>query len=273
MNMTRPLIILSLLMVASCSWASGVLANSYNADKTFADAANLSQTRMTLAWDGTNYWTSSGGGGSGNRLAQYNSSGSLLNLYQPGLDMRSIFTDGSGTLFARQFNDSMVYRQVAPGSFASHVALVGGTLDAQSAVILAGNEYRAMISGNVSRWDLSGNFLGSITLSGFGSMGTEGNYPQHRGLAYWNNYMLTYDAGQLFAWDNSGNRVGQATLVSGGTSFDSHFSISFAADGRVWVVDNAGETWRGYKLEAVPEPASMAVLGAGLLFLRRRRRK
>jgi len=262
-----------LAMAAQGALASGVLPNQIFMDKSFTDDASLQQTRMTMAYDAVNYWSSSGGNTGGNRLAQYDGSGNLLNSYAPGLDMRSIFTGAGGTVFARQFNDPTIYRQTAPGVFTAHVSLVGGTLDAQSAVVLnsAGTEYGAQSAGTLSRWDLLGNHLGNVSLSGFGSMNNEGNYPASRTLAAWNGYYLTYAQQYVSAWDLSGNRVGMAELVGAGTSFDSDFSFSYAADGRLWVVDGAGQTWRGYTI--VPEPASMAALGLGALAMIRRRRR
>ncbi len=272
MNKFKTISTLSMFVVVAASQASGVLSNSYSVDKTFTDDVNLVGTRMTMAWDGSSYWSGAGGGPGGVRISQYDGAGNVVGSYAPGLDMRSVFTDGSGTVFARQFADPTIYRQTSPGVFTSHVTLVGGSLDVQSAVVRANNEYIAMSSGNVSRWDLSGNFLGNVTLSGFGSLLGEGGYPNNRGIAFWGGYYLTYTDGELSAWDGSGNRVGQGTLVGAGTGFDSHFSFSYANDGRFWVVDSAGGAWKGYKLQAVPEPATLAILGAGLLFIRRRRK-
>src|SRR5205085_1671739 len=97
------------------------------------------------------------------------------------------------------------------------------------------------------RWDLAGNYLGATSLSGFGTMLNEINYPQERGIAAAGGYYLTYSDSVLSAWDASGNRVGTTVLNGAGNSFDSDFSLSYA-NGRVFIVDQAGGSWRGYNV-------------------------
>lgn len=216
-------------------------------DTSFTDGLN--GTTMTLAFDGTNYWSCSGGGTGGNRLARYDASGALLSTYAPGLDFRSVFTTSDGILMARAFNSPIIYRQVSPGVFTnSGVSLTGGTLDSQSSVVLNGDstEYIAMESGTVSRWDTAGTHLGDVTLQGFGSVAGETAFGPSRGIAAAGAYWLTYNGSQtLSIWDASGNRLAQTTLVGAGTTFDSGFSLSYCND-KVWIVDAAGGTWRGY---------------------------
>jgi len=103
-----------------------------------------------------------------------------------------------------------------------------------------------MEGGTVSRWNLAGTFLGTVTLSGFGIAG-ENSYPQNRGIAAFGSYWFTYNSNTriLSAWDLSGTRVDTTTLTAAGTSFDSGFSLSYA-NGKIFVVDSAGATWRGY---------------------------
>ncbi len=214
---------------------------------TFTDA--LAPTTMTMAFDGTNYWSCSGGGTSGVRLARYNSAGGVLATFSPGLDFRSIFTDRTGTVFARAFNDAKIYRQTVPGTFVSAgITLIGGSLDTQSSVVLnsAETEYVAMSGGVVSRWSTNGTYLGNVNLLGFGTVGGENFSPQNRGIAATGGFWLTYNgSGILSIWDPAGNRVLQSTLTGAGTSFDSAFSFSYC-NGKVFVVDAAGGQWRGY---------------------------
>jgi hypothetical protein len=283
----------ALVALASAPAQAQFALGSYTADISFRDA--LSSTTMTLAFDGASYWSSSGGGPGGIREARYSNAGAVTGTFAPGLDFRSVFTDASGTVYARQFNNSTIYRQTAPGVFTSHVVLAG-SFDAQSAVTLGGGGsfYMALIggTGTVQRWDLAGNALSSVVLSGFGSMFGENVYPQNRGIADADGYWLTYSNGNLSAWDaTTGNRLDTATLVAGGSSFDSNFSISFA-NCRAFVVDGAGGTWRGYDVlgqgaaeecpgptgpgAVTPEPITMTLMGTGLAGIaaaRRRRRQ
>jgi len=129
------------------------------------------------------------------------------------------------------------------------VTLSGGTLDSQSQVEYNsdGTEYIAHQGGTISRWDLSGNFLGSVSLSGFGFMFDENVYPANRGVVSAGGYYLTYSNGNLSAWDASGARVGNTVLNGAGQSFDSHFSLSWA-NNMIWVIDLANGTWRGYEI-------------------------
>jgi hypothetical protein len=233
---------------------------NFVASTTFTDG--LGGTTIGLAFDGTNYWSVSGGGSSGNRLARYDAAGAVLNTYAPGLDFRSVFTTTTGTVLARAYNDPVIYRQNAPGVFVnSGVMLTGGTLDSQSAVVLngAGTEYLAMASGTVSRWSTNGTYLGSVTLQGYGSVNGENDLGPSRRIAAAGAYWLTYNGNQILSiWDANGNRLAQATLAGAGTSFDSSFSFSYCND-KVWVVDVAGGTWRGYDVFAA---VRVAVLGA-----------
>lgn len=258
-----PLLAAATMAVATQSSAAPVFnAASYTADVTFADALN--STSMTMAYDGTNYWSASGGSSGGNRYAQYNSGGGLVGTFAPGLDFRSVFTDAANNVYARQFNSNTIYKQSSPGTFGSFLSLTGGSLDAQSSVVLnSAGQFVAMQGGTVNVWSASGAFSNSFSLSGY-----TGNYPENRGIAAAGNNLFTYFNQTLSAWDYSGNLVDTATLTAAGTSFDSYFSISYAND-RIFVVDNAGGTWRGYDIGVaggnVPEPGTLALLALGLI--------
>jgi hypothetical protein len=233
---------------------------NYFASVTFTNGLGI--TTMPLAFDGTNYWSTSGGGPAGVRYARYDTNGVLLSTYSPGLDFRSVFTDGAGVVLARAYNDRTIYRQSAPGTFvASGVTLNGGTLDLQSSVVLNGaaTEYIAMSAGVVSRWDATGNYLGSVNLQGFGTLAGENTIPQSHSLAAFGDFWLTYNgAGILSVWEATGSRLAQITLSAAGTSSDSSWGFSYC-NGKAFVVDSAAGLWRGFD---VGSPGRVAVYGA-----------
>ena len=223
---------------------------SYNAVLTFTDSSSLTGTRMTIAWDGTHFWSTAGGGSSGNRLAQYGATGAFISVFAPGMDLRSAFTkgDGSAPVFARVFSQTQLRVQNSPGVFGNDVLLSGGSLNSQSALVWNAktNEFAAQFSGTITRWTATGQLAGTITLQGYGTLNNENTYPQHRGLCVSpKGWYMTYAGGVLSAWDDNGARVDTTVLNGAGTSFDSHFSISYA-QGKVFVVDSAGGMWRGY---------------------------
>jgi hypothetical protein len=231
---------------------------SIHTNVTFTDA--LSTHAMGMAFDGTNYWSCSGG--ASQRLARYTLSGALVATYSPGLDFRSLFTRADGTVLARAYNSGAIYQQTSPGVFASSgVTLTGGTLDPQSSVVLngAGTEFDAMSGGIVSRWNTNGAYLGAVNLTGYGAVAGENVYPQNRALAEVGNLWLTYNGtNTLSIWDTNGNRLVQAALPGPGTNTDSSFSFSFC-NGKAFIVDNSGGAWRAADLYT---SASVAVLTA-----------
>jgi hypothetical protein len=251
--------------------AAAGLLSSYSADVTFTDPLTASVT-MSIAFDGTSYWSSTGNSTDGVRYAQIGSNGVTVQTYSPGLDFRSVFVNPNSreTVYARAYSDGKIYQQTSAGVFtATSVSLSG--LDSQSSVVFngAGTEFLAMNNGVVSRFNLSGSLLGTVNLSGWGS-NSEGNYPQNRGIAAAGDYWFTYTGvgtggGTLSVWDTSGNRIGSTVLLGAGNTFASNFSLSLA-NGRIFVIDDTAGTWRGYKIgdfSAIPEPGTWALLGAG----------
>lgn len=224
-------------------------ADNYDEAVIFADAADLVQTRMTIAWDGVNLWSSSGGSPDGNRVASHDAVGNVLDYYQPNLDLRSVFTrgDGVGPLYSRAYADPQIRVQDAPGSFVDDVVLQDGFLDDQSAVVWddVNAEFIAHSGGTVTRWDENGALIGEVVLDGFGELDGENDGIASRGIAVACGYYLTYYNGLLSAWDVDGNRLAFTTLNGAGTSGDSYYSYSYA-QGLFFVNDGAGGNWRGY---------------------------
>ncbi len=232
------------------------LRTNYFSSLTFTDA--IPATPTGIAFDGTNYWACSGGSSGGVRLGRYDINGVLLTNYSPGLDFRSVFTGSNSVIFARAYSDPVIYRQTSPGVFVnSGVTLTGGTLDAQSEVVLngAGTEYDAMSGGVVSRWDLTGAYIGSVTLQGFGAVSGENTIPNSRALGVAGEFWVTFAPnGVLSVWDTSGNRLGEATLS--GAQASSGWSFSYC-NGKAFVSD--GSLWRAFD---VCDAARVAVYGA-----------
>ncbi len=247
---------------SASSTASAPIITGFSVHTNSTSTDALTGTTMSIAFDGTNYWSCSGGSSGGVRLGRYSLSGALVTTYSPGLDFRSLSTKADGTLLARAYDSGIIYQQASPGVFASSgITLTGGTLDAQSSVVLngAGTEFNAMSGGVVSRWSTNGSYLGAVNLIGFGSIADENLFPQNRGLAVMGNLWLTYNgSGLLSIWDTSGNRITQIPLPGAGTSFDSDFGFSYC-NGKVFIVDAAGGAWRKYDLFT---GAAVAVLAA-----------
>lgn len=234
---------------------------SVHTNVTFTDG--LTGTTMPMAFDGTNYWSCSGGNTSGTRLARYSLTGALLATYAPGLDFRSLMTTANGILLARAYGTNVIYLQTSPGVFVnSGITLAGSTLNSQSSVVLnsAGTEYDAMYAGVVSRWSTNGTYLGAVTLTGYGTLSGENTLPENRGLAAFGNFWLTFNgAGILSVWDTGGNRITQMTLPGAGTDAgNSPWSFGFC-NGKVFIVDTAGGIWRGFDLYTA---AHVAVVSA-----------
>lgn len=141
--------------------------DEYSSDISF-NQPPLTGTSTSITYDGSNYWSTTGGGTFGTRSAQYDSSGNPIATYSPGLDFRSVFTDASGSVYARQHNDSTIYKQTSPGVFCDFSTLNGGSLNSQTTIIKNTNgEFVGMYDGVVSLWDSSGNYTSSFSLAGY----------------------------------------------------------------------------------------------------------
>jgi hypothetical protein len=222
---------------------------AYDATVTFKDA--LMSTTMTITYDGSNYWSSSGGSQQGVRFAQYDGNGVMLKTFSPGIDFRSVFTQrGVGQqVYEREYAQANFRPMTAPGVFGNSTPLVGGMIDAQSSLVFNddGTELIAMSGGTVTRWTAAGALIGTVVLKQFGNMNNENQQPQSRGVAKASGYYLTYASGVLSAWDTMGNRAKTTKLNLAGTGSDSYYGFSYA-NHLVFIVDQAGGTWRGYNV-------------------------
>ena len=208
----------------------------------------LSGAVVGLAWDGTNLWSGSGGGASGNRLARQLADGSLDALFAPGIDVRSIFTqgDGTGPIYVRAFNSSTLRVQGMPGVFADDVmlAVADPVLATGSSVAWDDDldEFISTTSGVVQRWAADGSFTGVTTLVGYGDLSGEGEFPVDLRVAWAQGCYLTYADGVVSSWDVGGERVDTVTVaITQGDLADVSFSY---ANGRIHISD--GTTEFGY---------------------------
>ncbi|MCA9655576.1 MAG: hypothetical protein KC501_37045 [Myxococcales bacterium] len=219
-----------------------------NAAVTFADA-NAENTEVGIAWDGMSYWAIAGGGTGGITEVQYTAGGALVGSYMAGIDFRALFPQGDGTtpLYARGFASNTIQVQTSPGAFMSQLDLVGGMLDEQASIAWdpLANEFIAQQDGLLSRWDATGAFIGTVTLTGYGANAGENDFPQNRSLGWAQGCYLTVNNGMLSAWDPMGNRVDTITLNGVGSNFTANLSLS-VANGMVWTSDEM--TWRGYQV-------------------------
>ena len=247
-----PLFVGMLATSALPALGQGIFQPSYEQTASFDGApGGLTANSMNLTYDGSHYWSAAGGTQQGSNLAEWDGSGNYIATYQPGIDIRSVFTEGgSGSIvYARSQGVNDILQQTSPGVFGPYLTLGGAIFDAQAQVEFNsdGTGFTAHSNGTVRRWDASGNPLSDLLLDGFGSMFGESDYPQYRGMVSAGGYHLTYSNGNLSAWDEDGARVGTTELAGAGATFNSHFSLSWA-NGMVWVIDDLNGTWRGYRI-------------------------
>lgn len=272
--MQRGLLFGSLALMAGGAQAGGFINALYSADITLQDS--IDPILMGIAFDGTHYWTASGGLTTGTRLAQYDDMGNAIASFTDiNMDFRSITTDASGTLIARRYAQYTLEEQGSPpGSFTQGVTLSGGYVGDQATVVLnRSGQYVSMLYGMVYTWDASGSLTSSFRLDGFYGA----TNPALMRVAVMGDYILTLANQTLSAWDYSGTLVGETSLQDAGIGETADWSLSYTND-HVFVADATG-LWRGYQVElqtaTVPEPSALGGTLLGLLclpYVYRRRR-
>ncbi|MBW8816189.1 MAG: PEPxxWA-CTERM sorting domain-containing protein [Caulobacterales bacterium] len=271
---TAAMIVVGVAAIAGPASAGSVFgAASYNSSFNLNSDVQGS-TSAGAAFDGTSYYTVSGGY-DGSPIAKLNASGTITaGPTSTGLDFRSVFTNAAGNVFARAYADATIYEQSSFGVFSALTTLQGG-LDDQEQVVLTsdGTHYVGNDNGVLQFWDLTGAVTGTVALGGSFDTG----YPQGRSVSIFGNYALNYSNGVLSAYNlSTGALADQTTLVGAGTDFNSLYGQSYA-NGYFFVPTSGGNTFVGYKIDggAAPEPAAWALMigGFGLAggALRRRR--
>lgn len=223
---------------------------------------------MGVAYSGGTYYTGSGGHPQSPE-AQNDSAGALVAVASPnpGLDFRSLFTDATGAVYARGYNNSTIYRQTSFGNFDALVNL-SGTLDAQMQVILnsAGTMYVGNRGGSIQEWDLTGALTRTFSLDS--SVGSQNTIS----IAAFNGYLLNYNNGVLSAYDDgTGQLVDSTTLIGAGSGY---YGTAYA-NGYFFVPDQQNG-YQGFSIASatdVPEPASFALLSIGMLAVGTARRR
>jgi len=222
---------------------------SYDAAMVFPNHSLL-YTPTGIAWDGTSFWVGGDGNLGGFTEVRYDGAGNYLASYEPGVGFSAIYTKGDGTspVFGRQLTWNNVMKQNTPGQWSEPSTLAGGNPPVMMGVAWddVHGEYIGLQDGTLHRWNAAGQALANVTFQGFGSVVGEDAYPSGRRVAFAYGHYLTYVDTVISAWDADGNRVASSVLNGAGTTdFDSALSFSFA-QGKVWVVDSAQGTWRGY---------------------------
>jgi hypothetical protein len=242
-------------------------AGSYESSLSL-DGNGTGSTPTGVTYSGGTYYTGSGGNPQSPE-AQNDSAGALVAVASPnpGLDFRSLFTDATGAVYARGYANSTIYKQTSFGNFEALVSL-SGTLDGQMQVILnsAGTMYIGNSSGSIQEWDLTGALTRTFSLDPSG--GSQGTIS----IAAFNGYLLNYSNGVLSAYDDgTGQLIDSTTLTGAGSG---NYGTAYANG--YFFVPNQQNGYQGFSIASatdVPEPASFALLGVGMLAVGMARRR
>jgi len=236
--------------------------------------SNIKPIQMGVAFDGSNYWVASGALGQSPTLGKLSSAGTSLATYPDAPDLRSL-TMFNGQLYA--YVAGTLRPVHADGTVSSATILLATPANnptlpqSLDKVVFDGNYFISRSYSTIQRWTTTGEDAGSVSLSGYLNKDSNGN--GHSSIAAGNGLWFTYAVnGELSAWDPStGQRLDTTILNGAGNGDRDPFSLSFA-NGNIYVSTDANSANSTYNVYAAPEPTGIALLGLGLLTLRRRRR-
>ena len=219
----------------------------------FPDA--IPMHNMSIASDGTFYYTSNGGNAGYGQINTYNLSGVLQHSTPCYLDMRAIFWNFADShLYAKAYGGDL-YR-VDPASGATTLIHSGIFAYAQSspALSLDGQTLIEHESGTVRFISFqTGQLISTLTGFYFGS------YPSNETVGVSCNWIFTWDGTMVHVYDFAGNPVESYTIPNGHYGFSLKFvnGLLFASD------DGGGATghWYGYDVGAAPSPTEPATWG------------
>jgi hypothetical protein len=196
-------------------------------------------TAMSVASDGSAYWTINGGNASNGVIEEYDLAGNYVDSVVVALDSRGLLrNDATGFFYTKPFGQD--WEQIDPNTGVRTPLLTGIFTNFQSspaittdgASILEHDPVGTMRVLDFSTGTLSNTLTG---LSGVWSFS----------VATTGGYLFTASPGTVFVHDLQGNLITSAPIANGTNTY----SLSFA-NGLIWV--EGGGIWYGYRLVAQP---------------------
>ncbi len=263
MKFVKAMLALTILVsLATGALASGTLADNGIPMLTFADGTAASGgTHVSADNDGTYIWTAAGGWSDGLLLARYDQSGNNAQTYNAGIDFRSLFVDNGGQLYACSYTGG-IYSLTQNGVPTLMFDLSEPDSQGSASFNADDSELLMLANGSVYRFNAAnGAAMGNFALVGYGSVGSETNYPDNIQMeTNGTGRILTYTGGIVSEWDYAGNRVGQCTIpLSTPNDFDTIFSFGVGNDNLVYFYNPSTGNWESYDVGII---GNTAVQGA-----------
>ena len=235
----------ALVAGSSGALAGGTLLDVGVLELTFADASGT--TAVSAENDGSFLYTVSGGTTGGERFARYLLDGTADLTFASGIDFRSIFTDNSGNLFAKEYGQGNVY-SLTSGGMATFLFTLNDPQPQTSADFNGDDSELYTRSGALIRRynSANGSFIGSFTLQGMGP--NEDDFPEfvqmETNLA---GRIFTYADGIVSEWDLAGIRIGTSTIpIDTPSSFLTTWSFGVGGDDRIYLSNEISGMWEVY---------------------------